>query len=114
MTLVAHRLTVQPLPEVSWHVARETLDRRVWIFRWYANAVDDAWSLDLINDAGEKVAGIPVTGGPPESIDLLHAYRSRDVPPGALIVQSKLDRDPRTNDFREGIATAYYVTEVSP
>lgn len=99
------RLTVQPRAGVTRYGATETLDRRAWKLTWFTSEIDDAWFLDVTNDAGERLRGVPVSAG----LDILMPYRHLDIPQGTLFVLTSTGRDPRVADFLEGNAAAYYL-----
>ena len=104
--MTTYRLTVQTVAGQN-RITRpdEPLDGRTWRLSWWWSSVDDAWFLDITNDAGESFYGLPVSAG----LDILHPYRASDVPPGEITVRTTTGRAPAKDDFAEGRAVAYYI-----
>ena len=68
------------------------LEDIVWTFSVYYNSRGEYWSMDLLKNGADAVAGIKLVS----SIDLLHALMIMD---GDLVIISEPDIDPKIDDF---------------
>lgn len=100
-------ITVQPTGVESHLSTTVLLDGRRWRLELYDSSVDDAWFIDIQNDAETaSVYGVALGSGP----DILHPYRYLDLPPGQLWVDDRglNGRDPDRLAFAEQRAALLY------
>lgn len=87
-------ITPPPSGVYSWRVPFR-LDRIQGAALWKWNAINASWALTLLAPDGTKIVGpIPLVPGD----DLLAPWHHFDIPPGALRVESSVER-PGKDDF---------------